>query len=312
MQEISNIAATLPLFEGLSFRETEALLRRLRGRVQAYDRGAFLLESGRTLVPVRVLAQALGAEVDWDSATGAVTVTSGDGAILNEHDVYDPDGLYWLSRIISAESQGEPLTGKVGVGNVILNRVDHADFPDSIYGVIFDSRWGGQFEPVQNGTVYADPTAESVIAAKLVLEGADTVGDSLYFLAPALAGNHWIMENRDYVATIGAHAFYGDVSATIYTDAAYDASNREQYWNSSYKPVLFGCVFSEEGYLVSFTVTGTSLLYVNESNTVSAPVRSGYTFAGWAVTEGGAAQYAVDELGEAPVGTTLYAVWQQA
>lgn len=111
---------------------------------------------------------------------------------------------------------------------------------------------------------------------------------------------------------IGAHAFYGDVSATIYTDAAYDASNREQYWNSSYKPVLFGCVFSEEGYLVSFTVTGTSLLYVNESNTVSAPVRSGYTFAGWAVTEGGAAQYAVDELGEVPVGTTLYAVWQQA
>ena len=111
---------------------------------------------------------------------------------------------------------------------------------------------------------------------------------------------------------IGTHAFYGDVTATIYTDAAYDASNREQYWNSSYKPVLFGCVFSEEGYLVSFTVTETSLLYVNESNTVSAPVRSGYTFAGWAVTEGGAAQYAVDELGEAPVGTTLYAVWQQA
>lgn len=57
MQEISNITATLPLFEGLSFRETEALLRRLRGRVQAYDRGAFLLESGRTVRALGLLLE---------------------------------------------------------------------------------------------------------------------------------------------------------------------------------------------------------------------------------------------------------------
>ena len=198
------------LVEGEDFTLTArpgALYLEVNGRALYVPQGV-LLGSGRTLVPVRVLAQALGAEVDWDSATGAVTVTSGDGAVLTEHDVYDPDGLYWLSRIISAESQGEPLTGKVGVGNVILNRVDHADFPNTIYGVIFDGRWGGQFEPVQNGTVYSTPTQESIIAAKLVLEGADTVGDSLYFLAPALAGNHWIMANRDYVATIGDHWFY--------------------------------------------------------------------------------------------------------
>lgn len=184
-----------------------ALYLEVNGRALYIPQGV-LLENGRTLVPVRVLAEALGADVDWNSATGEVTVTSGDGTILTEYDVYDPDALYWLSRIISAESQGEPLTGKVGVGNVILNRVGHAEFPDTIYGVIFDSRWGGQFEPVQNGTVYSTPTQESVIAAKLVLEGADTVGDSLYFLAPSLAGNHWIMSNRDYVATIGGHWFY--------------------------------------------------------------------------------------------------------
>lgn len=94
------------------------------------------------------------------------------------------------------------------MGNVILNRVDHREFPNTIYGVIFDDRWGGQFEPVRNGTVYHDPTQESVTAAKLVLEGADVVGDSLYFLAPSLTNNHWIMSNRDYVATIGAHWFY--------------------------------------------------------------------------------------------------------
>ncbi len=167
-----------------------------------------LLESGRTLVPVRVLAEALGAEVDWNSATGEVTVTSGDGDILTGAEVYDSNALYWLSRIISAESQGEPLLGKLAVGNVILNRVDHADFPSTIYDVIFDSRWGGQFEPVRNGSVYNTPTLESVTAAKLVLEGAEVVGDSLYFLAPSLTSNHWIMNNRDYVATIGVHWFY--------------------------------------------------------------------------------------------------------
>ena len=198
------------LAEGEDFSLTAqpgALYLEVNGRALYIPQGV-LLENGRTLVPVRVLAEALGADVDWNSATGAVTVTSGDGTILTEYDVYDPDAVYWLSRIISAESRGEPLTGKVGVGNVILNRVDHAEFPNTIYGVIFDSRWGGQFEPVQNGTVYAAPTQESVIAAKLVLEGADTVGDSLYFLAPSLASNHWIMSNRDYVATIGGHWFY--------------------------------------------------------------------------------------------------------
>ena len=144
-------------------------MRAIRIQRALYIPQGVLLENGRTLVPVRVLAEALGADVDWNSSTGEVTVTSGDGTILTEYDVYDPDALYWLSRIISAESQGEPLTGKVGVGNVILNRVGHAEFPNTIYGVIFDSRWGGQFEPVQNGTVYSTPTQESVIAAKLVL-----------------------------------------------------------------------------------------------------------------------------------------------
>ena len=197
------------LVEGEDFTLTArpgALYLEVNGRALYIPQGV-LLENGRTLVPVRVLAEALGAQVDWDSVTGEVAVTSGD-AILSAGDVYDSDSLYWLSRIISAESQGEPLLGKLAVGNVVLNRVDHADFPDSIYGVIFDSRWGGQFEPVQNGTVYDAPTQESVTAAKLVLEGAQVVGDSLYFLAPSLAGNHWIMSNRDYVATIGGHWFY--------------------------------------------------------------------------------------------------------
>lgn len=118
------------------------------------------------------------------------------------------DKLYWLSRIISAESRGEPLEGQIAVGNVVLNRVDSPDFPDTIYGVIFDDRWGGQFTPVRNGTIYQEPTEQSIQAAKLCLEGVNVAKDSLYFLAPALTNNHWIMENRTHVMTIGAHWFY--------------------------------------------------------------------------------------------------------
>ena len=160
---------------------------------------AVRLEEGRTLVPVRPLAELLGLEVNWNAATGEVSLTTPED---------EDDALYWLSRIISAESQGECWAGKIAVGNVVLNRVRSSEFPNTIYGVIFDERWGGQFEPVRNGTVYNEPTAESVRAAMACLKGANVVGDSLYFLAPELTDNHWTMENRTFVSTIGAHWFY--------------------------------------------------------------------------------------------------------
>lgn len=163
------------------------------------------LENGRTMVPVRVLAQALGGTVDW-SRTAGVTLTPGSGKPAPAS--YTEEDLYWMSRIISAESRGEPMLGKLAVGTVVLNRVASDEFPDTIHDVIFDRKWGIQFAPVGNGTVYLEPTAESVLAAKLVLDGARAAGDSLYFLAPKLTDNHWIMENQSYVTTIGCHWFY--------------------------------------------------------------------------------------------------------
>ena len=162
-------------------------------------------EDGVVLVPIRPLARSMGGTVDWSREEG-VTVTPGSGR--PEGAPYTADDLYWLSRIISAESRGEPLIGKLAVGTVVMNRVASEEFPDSIYDVIFDREWGVQFTPTANGTIYQDPTEESVLAAKMVLEGARVAGDSLYFLAPELTNNHWIMENRDYVTTIGCHWFY--------------------------------------------------------------------------------------------------------
>jgi len=170
-----------------------------------YIPGGVRLENGTTLAPVRVLAKALGGQVDWSREAG-VTLTAGSGAPGAAP--YTEKELYWMARIISAESRGEPMLGKLAVGTVVLNRVASEEFPDTIYDVIFDRKWGVQFAPVANGTVYDEPTEESVLAAKLVLDGARAAGDSLYFLAPDLTDNHWIMENQSYVTTIGCHWFY--------------------------------------------------------------------------------------------------------
>ena len=163
--------------------------------------GSVYVKNGRTYVPLRTTAAACGAKVEWDSCLGGAAVTS-PGA------EYNAVNLYWLARIISAESQGEPLTGQIAVGNVVLNRVATAQFPNTIRGVIFDRVDGVQFQPVSLGTVFDAPTAESVTAAKRALNGEKPVGKCLYFYAPALSQGLWINANRTYYTTIGCHRFY--------------------------------------------------------------------------------------------------------
>ena len=164
--------------------------------------GTVYLRDGRTYVPLRALCEALGLSVRWDGTLGGAAVSSGRARS------YDAEALYWLSRIISAESRGESLEGQIAVGNVVLNRVRSGEFPDSVRGVVFDRKDGVQFEPVSNGSVYDEPTARSVLAAKAALAGTDIVGRCLYFYAPALSQGTWIRANRTYYTTIGCHRFY--------------------------------------------------------------------------------------------------------
>lgn len=163
--------------------------------------GRVTVENGRTFVPLRVLMEALDGTVAWDPRLQGAAVTS-PGA------PYDAQELYWLSRIICAESGAEPMRGKIAVGNVVLNRVESEDFPDNVPDVIFQFDGKIQFEPVENGTVYRDPTEQSVEAAKRALDGENTIGKALFFYAPALSKGEWINENRTYYRTIGCHRFY--------------------------------------------------------------------------------------------------------
>ena len=167
-----------------------------------------ILDDGRMYLPIRLLSQATGITVTWDGATRSVTLSGGYTPILSGDKFYREDEVFWLARIISAESQGEPLLGQIAVGNVVLNRVRHADYPNTIYGVIFDRKWGVQFSPVANGTIYREPYWRSIVAAKLCLEGVTVSEKVLFFYDPDLATSFWIPSARPYAFTIGGHHFF--------------------------------------------------------------------------------------------------------
>jgi len=164
--------------------------------------------SDRLFVPIRLLCSALCVDVNWNNSTRTVELKSTNKALVSGSAYYNSDDLYWLSRIISAEASGEPLLGKIAVGNVVINRKASRMYPNTIYGVIFDRKNGTQFSPVAMGTIYRTPTAESVLAAKICLEGYSVDNGVLFFMNPRIATNNWIAQNRPFAFRIGNHYFF--------------------------------------------------------------------------------------------------------
>lgn len=186
----------------LTAREGDAYMT-ANGRSLDCRYGVFV-EDGRMYVPLRSLGTAFGFETFWDQAAYTARMTRYREAIEG----YDSDSLYWLSRIIHAEARGESMSGKIAVGSVVMNRVKSPDFPNTIYGVIFDRNGGVQFTPVANGEIYKSPDKDSIEAAKKCLDGVRTHSDILFFINVSIADSFWITQNRRYVMTIGNHDFY--------------------------------------------------------------------------------------------------------
>lgn len=164
--------------------------------------------NGSLYVPIRPLARALELDVKWNASNYSVNLTKATWTLVDAENYYNPDELYWLSRIIEAEAGGEIIEGKIAVGNVVLNRVKDSRYPNTIYGVIFDFKHGIQFTPAYTGTVYNTPSQESIIAAKIALEGYEIVPGVLFFFNPRIATSNWISKNRPFAARIGLHDFY--------------------------------------------------------------------------------------------------------
>ncbi len=180
----------------------------VNGRCLYLDMPAVILSDGSFYLPVRPLGEALSASVNWNGETRSVSVKKTELGYKSASDVYNETDLYWLSRIISAESRGEPFLGQVAVGNVVLNRVESRQYPNSIYGVIFDKKNGVQFTPAVNGQIYKAPTQSAIEAAKVCLEGYTLSESILFFFEPSIAESSWISKNRPFAFRLGAHHFY--------------------------------------------------------------------------------------------------------
>lgn len=110
-----------------------------------------------------------------------------------------------LARAINGEARGEPYEGQVAVGAVILNRVKHADFPNTIAGVIYQS---GAFTAVADGQINVPIEENSTVvkAARDALNGWDPTGGAIYYFNPDTATNKWIW-SRPLIKKIGKHRF---------------------------------------------------------------------------------------------------------
>lgn len=171
----------------------------------------WILRGGELCLPLDAVCKLFSLEA-LESEDGVCRLSAERAELLDgSADWYElnfpADDIYWLSHIISAEAMYEPLEGQIGVGNVVMNRVNDPRFPGNVFSVIYDTEHTIQFEPIALGGIREDPTEQAQLAAWLVLEGANTVGDSLYFVNPAY-GSWWFDSALQLVTAIGNHNFY--------------------------------------------------------------------------------------------------------
>lgn len=163
--------------------------------------------NGTLMVPLSVVTEAFDAKLSWDAATGKILVQRGSGALVSGDTYYNQDDLFWLARVMYAEAGNQGLKGQMAVGNVVLNRVESAIFPNTVHGVLAQKN---QFSTYKGGALAnRTPTESCIIAAKLVMDGGvvEEVEDALWF--DAKCKNSWAARNKTCLAVIGGHKFYG-------------------------------------------------------------------------------------------------------
>ena len=111
--------------------------------------------------------------------------------------------LNLLARVIYGEARGEPYTGQVAIGAVVLNRVRNSSFPNTIAGVVYQS---GAFDVVSDGQINLTPNSTAKKAAQDALNGWDPTYGAIYYFNPKTATNKWIW-SRPMTVTIGNHRF---------------------------------------------------------------------------------------------------------
>lgn len=116
---------------------------------------------------------------------------------------YSSNDVTLLAKLIAAEARGESYTGQVAVGAVVLNRVKHSSFPDTVSGVIYQK---GAFSAVTDSNWSTAPSETSRKAAQDCINGWDPSGGAIYYYNPKKTSNSFML-SRPVIKTIGNHVF---------------------------------------------------------------------------------------------------------
>ena len=143
-----------------------------------------------------------------DIDTGELAIVIGGTEYYSQF--ADTEDFFWLARILYAEAGLQGVDGMLAVGQVVLNRVADPRYPNRVFDVVFDRQGGQQFTPVQEGTVYYEPSELAKLVAYMCYEDYDLVGDSLYFVNPNTGDSSWFINNKVYYTSVGPHDFYVD------------------------------------------------------------------------------------------------------
>lgn len=116
---------------------------------------------------------------------------------------FSSSDVYLLAKTIYAEGRGEPYTGQVAIGAVVLNRVRSSQFPNTISGVVYQKH---AFTAVTDGQINLTPNDTAMRAARDAINGWDPTGGAIYYYNPAVATSSWIFD-RQTITVIGKHVF---------------------------------------------------------------------------------------------------------
>ncbi|ADQ14692.1 cell wall hydrolase [Halanaerobium hydrogeniformans] len=147
------------------------------------------------------LLVAFGSSRSRNSSSPEININRDD---IEKRGSFSAEDVQILASIIHAEARGESYKGKVAVGGVVLNRVYHPSFPNTIKDVVYQS---GQFTPVENGMINITPNNESIQAAYEAIDGNDPSQGSIYFYNPDKSVNPGFFARREKVVRIGNHVF---------------------------------------------------------------------------------------------------------
>ena len=157
----------------------------------------------RTEEAVRRFQQKNGLDADGKAGAQTLAALGISDAGGGEAQSSGSGDVALLARLISAEARGESYEGQVAVGAVVMNRIEHPSFPNTLSGVIYQK---GAFSCLDDGQ-FDQPVADSAYqAARDAMNGADPTGGAIYYFNPSTATNQWIW-SRPLLVQIGKHRF---------------------------------------------------------------------------------------------------------